>query len=73
MREILTNKELEVYKYLLQGLSYLDIANAMDIEKSTAVTHITNVYLKKLVGTRAELMAQRIKELEKEVARLQRT
>lgn len=70
MRDVLTNKEQEVYSYLLKGLSYIDIANAMSVEKTTAVTHIMNVYMKKLVGSRAELMAQRIKELEKEVREL---
>lgn len=69
----LTVREEEVYRYLLQGLNYGEIADRMTVEKSTAVTHIMNVYMKKLVGTRAELMAQRIKELEKEVEDLRRT
>ena len=72
-RNKLTSREEEVYKYLLQGLNYMDIANALCTEKCTAVTHIMNVYMKKLVANRAELMAQRIKELEKEVAELKRT
>jgi DNA-binding NarL/FixJ family response regulator len=60
----LTKREEEIYHYLLQGLNYTDIARAADIEKSTVVTHIMNIYLKKMVTTRAELMAQRIEELE---------
>lgn len=73
MNAKLTAKEEEIYKYLLKGLSYLEIANEMFIEKTTVITHIMNVYMKKLVGTRAELMAQRIEELEKEVKELKRT
>jgi len=73
MNTKLTAKEEEIYKYLLKGLSYLEIANEMFIEKTTVITHIMNVYMKKLVGTRAELMAQRIEELEKEVKELKRT
>ena len=73
MNTKLTAKEEEIYKYRLKGLSYLEIANEMFIEKTTVITHIMNVYMKKLVGTRAELMAQRIEELEKEVKELKRT
>ena len=68
--ESLTNREQEVYKYLLQGLSYIDIANKLVVEKSTIITHIMHVYMKKMVGNRAELMAQRIKELEEKVKEL---
>ena len=64
MSEALTNREQEVYNYLLEGLNYKEIADRLIVGQSTAVTHITNVYLKRCVGNRAELMAQRIKELE---------
>ena len=68
----LTDREQEVYKYLLDGLSYLDIARNLSIGRTTAITHIMNVYMKKLVSNRSELMAQRIKELETEVKELRR-
>lgn len=70
MNTKLTTREEEIYKYLLKGLSYMEIANTAFIEKTTVVRHIMNIYMKKLVGTRAELMAQRIEELEKEVEEL---
>ena len=68
----LTNKEQEVYRYLLQGLSYLDISDKLNVKRTTTVDYITNVYAKKLVNNRAELMAERIKELEQEVKELRR-
>lgn len=60
----LTKREEEIYHYLLQGLNYMDIAREANIGKPTVVTHIMNIYLKKMVANRAELMAQRIEELE---------
>jgi len=70
MNTKLTNREEEIYKYLLKGLSYMQIANTIFVEKSTIIRHIMNIYMKKLVGTRSELMAQRIEELEKELEEL---
>lgn len=72
MNTKLTTREEEIYKYLLKGMSYLQIANAAFIEKTTVIRHIMNIYMKKLVGTRAELMAQRIEELEHEVEELKK-
>lgn len=73
MRETLTNREREVYLYLLKGLSYLEIADNLSIGVTTVTTHAKRVYLKKLVNGRKELLLQRIEELEQEVENLKRT
>lgn len=73
MREELTDRELEIYNYLLKGLDYYSIADALNVKRSTIVTHILHVFGKKLVSSRSELMARRITELEKEVEELKRT
>lgn len=69
--EKLTNREQEVYKYLLQGMSYNDMARKMIVEKSTVITYIMHLFLKKEVSSRYELMAKRIKELENKIKELQ--
>lgn len=71
--EVLTPRELEVYKYLLQGLDYAIIADKMNIGKTTIYTHIRHLFDKKIATDRYELMARRIQELEKEVQELKRT
>lgn len=70
---MLTDREQEVYRYLLRGLSYIDIGRELDIQQPTVVKHVMNVYMKKMVGTRAELMAQRIEELENEIKNMKCT
>ena len=69
----LTNREQEVYNYLLHGLSYSDMADTMGIGKNTIVTYVMNIFLKKMVNSRYELMAQRIKELESKIKELRGT
>lgn len=68
--EPLTNRERDVYKYLLEGLSYMDMANELGISKSTIITHVMRIFEKKLVFNRYELLSNRIKELEKEIEEL---
>ena len=72
IQDKLTNREQEIYKYLLRGMSYGDISKELNIAHRTVVAHIMSVYMKKLVGTRSELMAQRIQELEDEVEELRK-
>ena len=69
--EKLTKREQEVYSYLLHGLSYSDMEEKMGVAKSTIVTYVMNIFLKKMVSSRYELMAERIKELENIVMELQ--
>lgn len=68
--ENLTNREQEVYRYLLQGMSYNDMAREMVVEKTTVMTYIMHLFLKKEVNSRYELMAKRIKELENKIKEL---
>ena len=72
MQDELTKRELEVYKYLLEGIDFYSIADLLGVKRSTIATHVLHVFSKKLVNSRQELMAQRIKELEEEVKELQR-
>ena len=73
MRDNLTARELEIYKYLLKGTDYYTIADMLNVKRTTIVTHIIHLFDKMLVNSRQELMAQRIDELEKEVEYLKRT
>ena len=70
---VLSPRELEIYKYLLRGLDYYSIADELGVQKSTIKTHILHLYNKLLVNSRQELMVQRIEELEREIEQLKRT
>lgn len=70
---VLSPRELEIYKYLLKGLDYYSIADELGVQKSTIKTHILHLYNKLLVNSRQELMVQRIEELEQEIEQLKRT
>ena len=69
----LSPRELEIYKYLLKGTDYYTIADELEIQRSTVATHVLHLFNKLLVNSRQELMAQRIEELEQEVAELKGT
>ena len=73
MRDELSKREQEVYEYLVKGLNYNEMEQLLGISKTTILTHAMHIYLKKMVSSRYELMAQRIQELEKEVFNLRRT
>ena len=73
MREQLSKREQEVYEYLIKGLNYSQMQELLGINKTTILTHAMHIFLKKMVSSRYELMAQRINELEKEVFNLKRT
>ena len=73
MREQLSKRESEVYEYLIKGLSYGEMEELLGINRTTILTHAMHIFLKKMVSSRYELMAQRIQELEKEVFNLKRT
>lgn len=73
MKEELSKKEQEVYEYLIRGLNYNQMEELLGIRKNTILTHAMHIFLKKMVSSRYELMAQRINELEREVFNLQRT
>lgn len=73
MSNSLTKREKEIYYYLLKGLSYIEISKELKIANPTVVAHIASIYMKCLVGSRAELMAKRIEELETEIKNMRRT
>lgn len=70
-KKTLSNREQEIFDLLLEGLSYKEIARRLIIERCTVITHIFHIYEKLDVGSRWEIMAIRIKELEDEVKELQ--
>ena len=62
--DTLTPSEYNVYKLLVSGYAYKDIASTLVIAPCTVTTHVMNIYQKFNVNSRGELMAMRIKELE---------
>lgn len=61
---VLTPSEYNVYKLLVSGYTYKDIALTLVIAPCTVTTHVISIYQKFNVNSRSELMAMRIKELE---------
>lgn len=70
-KKALSNREQQVVELLLEGLSYVDIARRLVVERSTIVTHILHIFEKLDITNRWQLMAIRIHELEDEVKELQ--
>lgn len=62
--DVLTTSEYNVYKLLVNGYTYKDIASTLVIAPCTVTTHVISIYQKFNVNSRSELMAMRIKELE---------
>lgn len=54
----LSPKQYEEFLLLLEGYSLKNVAQKMNIKYSTANTHMTNLYRKLGVNTRAELIIQ---------------
>ena len=52
----LTNRETEVLRYLIEGLSYKEIADKMSNSINSIRTHVKNIYKKLHVHSRPELM-----------------
>jgi DNA-binding NarL/FixJ family response regulator len=61
---VLTPSEYNVYKLLVNGYTYKDIATTLVIAPCTVTTHVISIYQKFNCNSRSELMAMRIKELE---------
>lgn len=61
----LTPRETEVFKLLLEGYTLKETADRLDIKYSTVNTHMTAVYKKLGVSSRAELII-RYRNFEKE-------
>lgn len=58
----LTNREKEVLKLLVEGLSYKLIADKAFISRETVHTHIKNIYEKLHVNSKSEAVAKAIKQ-----------
>ena len=54
--EGLTEREKEIANYLLEGLSYKDIAQKLDITERTVKAHAQNIFKKKNVKNRLQFM-----------------
>lgn len=62
----LTPREIEVINMIYQGLSNIEIADKLIVSTRTAKAHMHNIYKKLNVNGRWQLMAERIRELERE-------
>ncbi|MEP6675070.1 MAG: response regulator transcription factor [Ferruginibacter sp.] len=57
----LTEKEKEVLKYLVEGLSYKMIADRLNVSFHTVHSHIKNIYEKLHVNSKGEAVAKALK------------
>ena len=57
VKEVLSEKEYQVYGSILKGMSNKEIAHAMYIEQSTLKSHINRIYKKLEVRNRKELLS----------------
>ena len=58
VNEILSIRELEVLKYLKEGLTNIEIANSLFVSVNTVKTHLLNIYTKLDVHSRMEALAK---------------
>lgn len=61
MRGILTRREKEVFKLLIEGLSTKEIASTLKISEKTVRNHISNVMQKLGVKGRANAVIELLK------------
>ena len=66
-----TKTELEVMDLLCKGLNVAEIAEKMFIQPSTVSYHLLNLYRKTGVNSAKQLMALHIKDLKKQIKRLE--
>lgn len=63
-----TKREKEIYKYLVETpLTYPQIAKCLGLSTGTLATHKTNIYYKKVVNSREELIIKHYKEREEKL------
>jgi DNA-binding NarL/FixJ family response regulator len=60
-RAILTPRELEVLQWLAEGLANKQVAARLGLSEHTIKTHVTSVFEKLGVGTRAEAVARAVR------------
>jgi two-component system, NarL family, response regulator LiaR len=56
--EVLSQRENEVLKYIVRGLSNKEIAEKLFVSENTVKTHVNNIYSKLGVGKRAAAIAK---------------
>jgi DNA-binding CsgD family transcriptional regulator len=56
IRHGLSNREIEVVKWISQGLSNFDASQKLFVSEKTVKFHLTNIYKKLKVKSRAELI-----------------
>lgn len=56
----LTHREREVLELMVRGLSYQEMANALDITRNTATSHIRSIYRKLEVRSKTEAVYEAI-------------
>ena len=56
--EELSNQEIKIKKYIIEGMSNKEIAEELFISLNTVKTHITNIYSKLNVSNRKELIGK---------------
>jgi DNA-binding NarL/FixJ family response regulator len=56
-RTSLTKREVQVLELLIQGKADKDIAAALNLTVRTVRFHVSHIFIKKGVNTRAELLA----------------
>ena len=61
----LTPREMDVFRFLLEGYTLQETADQLGVKYSTANTHMTAIYKKLGVNSRAELII-RYRDFEKE-------
>ena len=66
-----TDKELEIMDLIYKGLLQQEIADKLFIERSTVNTHTSNIYKKTGVTNVNQFMALHIKDLKKQIKRLE--
>lgn len=63
-----TKREKEIYKYIVETpLTYPQIAKCLGLSTGTLATHKTNIYYKKVVNSREELIIKHYKEREEKL------
>ena len=59
-REILTEREQEVVRWVIQGMTNKEIASQLGISEKTVKTHLSNIFSKLKVSKRLQLLLYRI-------------
>jgi DNA-binding CsgD family transcriptional regulator len=59
---ILSEREMEILKMMIEGLNYKEIADKIFLSPHTVRTHISNIYKKLHVSNKAQMMKMAMKK-----------